>query len=178
MNSKEIKAYKCSDCNQSYLDKSVADKCCQPKHCEDCGIELSKTWYYTVCSGCKTKREEIKELERYNKATKYTFDNVPKESIEYVFSELYPYNEGYFYADDTDIDEHNIKYVYGTKRVSPSYDVSDMIESMLEDSFEDANDQVGTTERDKLQLAIDTFINNHNGSLDHFEVDYSIVIDL
>ena len=80
--------------------------------------------------------------------------------------------------DADDVEEYGITYVYGTKQISPFYDAQDMIESMLEDSFEDASDRVSDEERDKLQLAIDTFINNHNGSLDHFEVDYSIVIDL
>lgn len=178
MNSIEIKTYKCENCGSNFSTKESANNCCQPRNCKDCGVELSKTWYYTVCSGCKLKHEAIKELDRYNKAIKYTCESAPKESIEYVFSELYPYNEGYFYADDFDIAEHNIKYVYGTKRVSPSFDAQDMIESMLEESFEDANDRVSDEERDKLQLAIDTFVKNHNGCLDHFEVDYSVVIDL
>lgn len=178
MNSKEVTAYKCSECGKAYSEKLMADNCCQPKYCQDCGIELSKTWYYTVCSGCKSKREEIKELERYNKATKYTFESAPKESIEYVYNEKYPHNEGYFEYDEGDDLECNIKYVYGTKRISPSYDVWDAIESMLEESYENASDNVNKSELEKLQLAFDTFIKNHNGCLDHFEVDYSVVIDL
>jgi len=179
MNSKEITAYKCSECGMYFLRKTDADKCCSnsTKLCEDCGCEIPKNHYYVVCDECRTKRESKKELERYNKSTKYTFENVPKESIGHMFNELYPFNDGYMYDTD-DVEEYGITYVYGTKRVSPSYDVSDMIESMLEDSFEDANEQADSIERDKLQLAIDTFINNHHGSLDHFEVDYSVVIDL
>ena len=177
MNSIEIKAYKCEKCGNAYLHKELADNCCKPTSCEDCGCELPKNHYYVVCNECRFKREELRELYRY-KATKYTFESAPKESIEYVYNEKYPHNEGYFKYDEGDDLEYNIKYVYGTKRVSPSYDVWDAIESMLEDSFEDANDRVSDEERDKLQLAIDTFISNHNGSLDHFEVDYSVVIDL
>lgn len=179
MNSKEITAYKCENCGQSYLDKSVADKCCQPKLCEDCGCELPKKHPYVVCEKCKEKSGNDKELERYNKAVKYTFDNVPSESTEYVFSELYTSNEGFIDELDEDtIKDYNIKYVYGTKRISPSYDSWNMIESMLEESYEDAMDNVNRDEVDKLQQAIDTFISNHNGCLDYFEVDYSVVIDL
>ena len=178
MNSKEIKAYQCEKCGSSYIDKNVADKCCQPKLCEDCGCEIPKNHYYIVCDECRAKSEEKKELDRYNKATKYTFESAPKESIEYVYNEKYPHNEGYFDYDEGDDLEYNIKYVYGTKRISPTYDAWDIIESMLEDSFEDANDRVNDEEIDKLQQAIDTFVKNHNGCLDWFEVDYSVVINL
>ena len=174
----EIIAYKCSNCGQAYLDKSFADKCCEPKLCEDCGVELPKNHHYVVCDECGNKREEKRELDRYNKATKYTFESAPKESIEYVYNEKYPYNEGYFDYDEGDNLEYDIKYVYGTKRISPSYDAWDVVESMLEESYEDATDNVDNKELEKLQLAIDTFIKNHNGCLDHFEVDYSVVIDL
>ena len=96
-----------------------------------------------------------------------------------VYSELYPHNEGFMTdIEDEDIEEYGIKYVYGTKLISPSYDAWNMVESMLEESFEDAEDHVDEEELNKLQLAIDTFIKNHNGCLDHFEVDYSVVIDL
>ena len=178
MNSKEITAYKCSECGKSYLDKSVADKCCQPKLCEDCGCELPRKYPYIVCDKCRKKREARQELERYTKVTKYTFESAPKESIEYVYNEKYPHNEGYFEYDDGDDLEHNIKYVYGTTRVSPFYDAQDMIESMLEESYEDAISNVSDEEMDRLQFAIRTFIKNHNGCLDHFEVDYHTVIDL
>ena len=53
-----------------------------------------------------------------------------------------------------------------------------MVESMLEESYEDATDNVDNEELEKLQLAIDTFVKNHNGCLDHFEVDYNVVIAL
>lgn len=179
MNSKEIKAYQCEKCGKAYLNKSFADNCCKPKHCEDCGIEIPKSHYYVVCDECREKREEKKELDRYNKATHYTFYNAPTDSTEYVYSELYPYNEGFIDELDEDIiKEHNIKYVYGTTRVSPFYDAQDMVESMLEESYEDAMSNVSDEEMDRLQFAIDTFIKNHDGCLDHFEVDYHTVIDL
>ena len=178
MNSTEIRAYKCEKCGSGYTEKSIADKCCQLELCKDCGCEIPKNHCYVVCDECRAKREELRELERYNKATKYTFESAPKESIEYVFNELYPDNEGYFDPDCEGVGTYPIKYVYGTKRIIPSYDAWDIVESMLEESYEDAENHVDNKELEKLQSAIDTFVRNHNGCLDHFEVDYSIVIDL
>lgn len=182
MNSKEVKAWTCSCCGKSYLNKMATDECCvekPAKACDVCGKPMDKTDYYTVCSDCRAEKERLKELDRYNKATHYTFENAPKESIEYMFSELYPYNEGYMSdVEDYMVEEYGIKYIYGTKRISPSYDAQDVVDSMLEESYEGIEDQVEQSEVDKLQEAIETFIKNHGGQLDHFEVDYSIVIDL
>lgn len=179
MESLEIKAYQCPICHTSYVGKLRADNCCKPKLCEDCGCELPKSHGYTVCDECRNKREEKRELERYNKATHYTFATAPKESIEYLYSEKYPFDDGYMLdVEDDRVGEFGIKYVYGTNRVSPSYDASDIVESMLEESYEDAMDHVNSDETAKLQEAIDTFIKNHGGCLDWFEVDYSVVIDL
>lgn len=182
MNSKEVKAWTCGCCGKSYLYKNVADECCiikPDKKCDLCGKPMDKTDYYTICEDCRAEKERIKEIERYSKAIHYTIKSAPKESIEYMFSELYPNDEGFMSdIDDDIIEEHGIEYVYGTKRISPSYDAQDVINSMLEESYEDAVERVSDKETAKLQKAIDTFIKNHGGCLDHYEVDYSIVIDL
>lgn len=182
MNSKEVKTWTCSCCGKYYLTKAHADECCiekPAKVCDVCGKPMDKTDYYTVCSDCRAEKERVKELERYKKATHYTFETAPKDSIEYMYSELYPYNDGFMSDfEDSMEKEYGIKYVYGTQRVSPSYDAQDLVDSMLEESYEGVEDHVEQTEVAKLQEAIDAFVKNHNGSIDHFEVDYSIVIDV
>lgn len=179
MNSKEIVAYKCSNCGKAYLEKSFADECCEPKLCEDCGVEIPRSHPYIVCDKCRNEREAKQELERYNKATKYTFESVPKESIEMLYSELYPYNEGFMTdIDEDDVEQYGIKYVYGTKRIIPSLDAQYVVESMLEESFDDATEYVNEEELNKLQLAMNMFIVNHNGALDSYDIDYGVVIDL
>lgn len=182
MKSKEVKAWTCSCCGKTYLNKSIAEGCCVEKPvraCEVCSKPLDKTDFHTLCSECRNEKARIKELERYNKATHYTFETAPKESIEYMFSELYPHNEGFMSdLEDCIEEDYGIKYVYGTHRVSPSYDAQDVINSMLEESYEGVEDHVEQKELNKLQEAIDMFVKNHGGSLDHFTVDYNIVIDL
>lgn len=182
MNGKKVDAWTCSCCGKSYLSKLVADECCiekPAKTCNVCGKPMDKLDYYTACFDCRTEKERVKELDRYNKATHYTFDTAPKDSIEYMYSELYPHNEGYMSDfEDYMVEEYGITYVYGTKRISPSYDAQDVVDSMLEESYEDAVERVNDKETNKLQKAIDTFVKNHNGLLDWFEVDYSIVIEV
>lgn len=180
MNCKEVKAWMCSCCGKSYLNKSSADACCidkPAKVCDVCGKTMDKTDYHTVCSDCRAEKDRVKELERYNNATHYTLETAPKDSIEYMFSTLYPYNEGYI-SDFEDIMTDEIKYVYGTRRISPSYDAQDIVVSMLDECYEDAVDNVCDEELNKLQEAVDTFISNHKGCLDWYEVDYNIIIDI
>ena len=76
MNVEETKAYRCKNCGVTYLDQSFAEKCCKPKHCEDCGAELKYKWYRTVCESCAEKRY-------FNKSTKMTIEE---------YNEKYPDN--------------------------------------------------------------------------------------
>ena len=68
MNTKEIVAYTCAKCGKGYTDKSIADKCCETKYCEDCGKELEYKWYKTICPSCSDKRD-------YDKAIKVTYND-------------------------------------------------------------------------------------------------------
>jgi hypothetical protein len=57
---KEITAYQCDKCGKAYMLKESAEKCCAPRHCEGCGIEIPKKHYYTVCDSCLAKHEAEK----------------------------------------------------------------------------------------------------------------------
>jgi len=62
---KEIKVYQCEKCNNAYFEPKAAEKCCTPKICEDCGVEMPPKYYYVVCDPCREKRK----LERAEKMT-------------------------------------------------------------------------------------------------------------
>lgn len=78
----EIKAFSCDKCGATYLNQNIAEKCCAIKHCKDCGKELPRKSYRSLCNSCQVKKE-------YNDAIKLT-------TKEYL--EQYP-NEGVFYND-------------------------------------------------------------------------------
>lgn len=158
---------KCSDCYDGIL--TLCDRCGKPKRgmCMD--------------SECRVKREAEAELNRFNKAKKYTCKNCPKESCEMYYSELYDYNEGYDYTldwiDDYEKDnDTKVKYVWGTKRIPFTLDCDSMIEYALEESYEDTIDRINDEERAKLEVACDEFVKAHDGSLDTYNVDYDICI--
>lgn len=138
MNIKEEKAYKCTECGFTYLDKAVAERCCAPRYCDDCGKELPHKWYSSLCEPCKEKK-------CYDAAEKLTIE-------QYCLS--YPGNMVYYgdtyYADVDDCleslfekcsDEEEVedlfrelKYVYGTDKYRVELDADSILEDMEENS--------------------------------------------
>lgn len=127
----EIKAYKCSKCGKGYTDKSVADKCCSPKYCEDCGKELPYKWYRTICSSCSDKRE-------YDKATKISYnDYIVQHKDDYytlcIGDKFYADIDDLF--DSLDEDEfEEIEYCNGIYKDRMELDYESIIDEMIEES--------------------------------------------
>ena len=130
MNSIEIKAYKCEKCGNAYLHNELADNCCKPKHCEDCGAELPHKWYMTVCESCKTKRD-------FNRGKVLTMG-------EFLLSEykdnMVCYNDEYYMAIDEcleslydtleDEELEEINYVKATNKITHELNVDNLIEEL------------------------------------------------
>ncbi len=123
MNSKEITAYKCSECGKVYLDKSYADKCCQPKLCEDCGCELPPKWYRTVCDSCQSKRE-------FNRGKVLTMDEFLQSEYR---DNMVCYNDRYYIDIDDciesilDCEIDDIEYIKATDKFIHELDSDNLI---------------------------------------------------
>jgi hypothetical protein len=150
--------------------------------CPDCGNETGKS---TWCNNesCRRKRDEESESRLYEKAVKYTLENVPKEYCEYFFTDTYGYDNGYFtdidsledYCKDNDIDIP--KFIWGTSSKSLSIDADNIVSNELEEWYEDAFDRVDGNELAKLQIALDDFCKNC-GVGDCYEVNYKVCIEI
>lgn len=138
MNVEEIKAYKCTNCGTTYLDQSFAEKCCQPKYCEDCGKELPYKWYRTVCESCAEKRY-------FDKSAKMTIEGY---NAEYPNNMVF-YNDEYYSDVDSCLESlfdrcsneeevkelvDNLGYIYGTEAIDVELDGDSIIEHMEEES--------------------------------------------
>ncbi len=171
MNIEELQtktAYKCPKCNAWYLEKELALKHCAPKICEDCGKEFPRNSYYTVCDECHKKHEEQKEKERFEKAAKYTIENVPSESSEMFFCEnVFGYDDYYTTDLDSVIEDvycntgEEPKYVYGTTRQNLRLDAYDILESPLED-LEDGWSYISDDDIKELQDFLDNWCKKVN----------------
>ena len=153
------------------------------KLCECCGSPLDR---YGQCKEekCKMLKEQEKELERYRKAKHYTLETVPKESVCMLYSDSYGYNEGYFTEiedlEDYCDSEYTCKpsYVWGTVAIPFELNAYDIVQRALEDSYEDAFDNVDNEALKDLQDAMDKFAKAHSDILTTYYIDYSVCIDL
>ena len=135
MNIIEKPAYQCAVCKKAYFDKNMAEKCCSPKFCEDCGKELHPRWHMTVCTSCCDKR-------LFDKAEKLT----PAQWDGWVQRDGYGYNEGYFESIG-DLLEHckdegieTPEWVFCCEKIHHRIDIDNILFDMLEEAHEDARD--------------------------------------
>jgi len=80
-------AYSCWDCDKTYLDKELAQRCCEVKKCSRCGCSLGKHEYYTACAPCR----EVLTIQRAEVVSEsYADDGV-------IYSETHSgdWNDGY-----------------------------------------------------------------------------------
>lgn len=61
----------CSECRIVHRGKSLAEKCCAPVMCCECGHPVGEK-YYITCNQCRDKKREAVERERFEKAEKLT----------------------------------------------------------------------------------------------------------
>ena len=54
MDVKKVELYECGKCKKVYYDKEFAEKCCQPRYCETCGVEIKP--YFFKCEPCRYKQ--------------------------------------------------------------------------------------------------------------------------
>jgi hypothetical protein len=184
MNVEEIKAYKCTVCGCAYKDKQFAEKCCEPKHCLECGKELSKNYMYTLCEKCREKKDKERETARFENAKHVTLDDADKSKTQMLFNELYKCNNGYFDEIEELIDYceyYNLeipKYCYGTKSYMISINAEDIVESACEELHEDAIDDICREDMNELQEFLDKWCEKQTGTTTYMvDYDYAILIE-
>lgn len=130
---------------------------------------------------CSRKRERIAEEKRFNKATKYTLDTIPKENSEMFFSETYGYDEGYFSDIDDLLDycySENINppdYVWGTDKTMLSLNACDILSNACEELHEDAYDSIGDKDIKEMQDFFDEWCKGQTGTTT-YSVNYNYCI--
>ncbi len=130
---------------------------------------------------CRKRRDAEKEKKHLEKAIRVKYEDIPDESKQMLYSDVYPYNEGYFtnikdfieYCIDNDIPVPS--YVWSTQKIELSMDAGSIIENACEELHEDAMDNiVGEKE---LQEFLDAWCAKQTGT-DTYMVDYEYAIEI
>ncbi len=158
--------------------------------CRYCG----KPFKYSYSTRCDCEEYKLnEELERDKKHREYeknlfkkakvktTISEADKTKIEMMYSDVYPYNEGYFteieeleeWCEDNDIEMP--KYVYGTYKSRLSINAYDMVESECENNelHEDAFSNI--TNLEELQTFLDDWCSKQTGT-DTYIMDTNYII--
>lgn len=158
---------KCPDCYSSGI-LHLCPICHQPVRGGFCTNE-----------GCLKQRNEDEEKRLLNKAIKTNYKDVPDENKEMMYSDRYPYNEGYFteleelieYCNDEEIPLP--EYVWSTQKITLSIDAESIVESACEELHEDAYQNI--IGEQELQDFLDIWCSKQTG-VDAYSVDYKYAI--
>lgn len=109
----------------------------------------------------KDKAEELKKAPIAPKEVEY--------SCTYLYSEYYPYNEGYFsdwdeffesWAEEHEPDDKRPEFVWITKSEKMRIDAYSIVESATDNLYEDAMDNISTGSIKELQDYLDKWCDN------------------
>lgn len=156
--------------------------------CQYCGKPLK--YPYTRRCDCKEYilNEKIERNKRYaeheeslltKSKVKTTLFEADKSKVEMMYSNVYPYNEGYFsdieelegWCEENEVEMPN--YVWGTYKTKISIDGESIVESACDDLHEGAFSNV--TNLDVLQEFLNEWCDKQTGT-DTYYVDYDYVI--
>ena len=148
---------------------TLCPECKQPKR----GMCMDKE--------CRKRRDAVAEQKRLEKAIKVKYEDALDEIKEMLYSDVYPYNEGYFtdigdfveYCTDNNIPVPS--YVWATQKTSLSMDAGSIIENACDELHEDATDNIDGEK--ELQEFLDTWCAKQSGT-DTYTVDYKYAIEI
>ena len=172
-------------------------------HCSNGAIDICpncKTPYETrYIHRCKNpeciKKEEIdrllkdseKEKDRLAKANKIEADKDIFNKYIMLYSDSYPYNEGYFADWDSFFDawnneeenkeENRPQYVWATTPIELSMDGSSIIENACEELWEGALDSISSKDIVEFENFIQNWCEKQTGATTYY-VDYNIAIKI
>jgi len=153
--------YECTACHNFYsYDKELADECCAPKICPDCGNVIPKSSYHTKCGMCLTNDK----IEKFK--TKIKFVDEQYDDVIWVEEEWYDSIDDY--VEQTFLEEEDIQEVYAYAsenykiQLNADHILEDIEESCVDDLPEDRTLKDDTTDYDILSGKIKQAVEEYN----------------
>lgn len=159
-------------CAQARLN---AIRCCN-RVCE-CGTPV-EAQCYLYCEACRNKHEVEREHIRYKHAKKIS----PLEYNGWVFVEGYGNNDGYFASLEVLRDHCRIHrkqlpaYVWTCLPLEFEIDADSIIDSALDEHYEDASDNITSVARGALQYMLDAWTEKQGIKTYTVDDDVAVVI--
>jgi hypothetical protein len=161
--------------------KRAASECCH-RLCQDCGVDMGSSPGWICCDECRAKRAELRLKERIAKAKRVPWAEYHQRA---VFCEAT--DEVHFDVDEmqeaivelwvqckVDLDEPPI--IWGCAVSQFKLDADGIVDSELENHHEDAYEEVGQNDRDRLQRMLDKWCKDVD--ITSYETDYGVIVEL
>lgn len=167
----ETNAWFCEACSIVHQNEFLADICCSPRDCTDCGKPVDRK-YYTICTACQAAKDQARLMERFAKAEK-----IPVHG-DHIFDdggcELYADIQAFLdHCDDCGIEPPD--YVWDAKALpvvpNSAELVDDIVDRICENAYEgfEPDQLAGMLE---MKHALNVFV-KANQRVVYFEPDYT-----
>lgn len=145
--------------------------------CESCGVEVN--YYHSLCDECQRKKWNEKllkeEQEAFERSEKLIFgkDDEKIKEIKQFYSEIYPYNEGFFDDFDEFFDVMKEKgftketgplYVWATQGKLIELDVDNILEYACEELHENSYENISDEDYNELKTFLQQWCAKQTGT--------------
>lgn len=159
--------YGCGQCRRYWgIDRASAEECCSPTYCEDCKAPVEHK-HYTLCNSCQTRRQcekaDAEEAALFERAKKIGPGEAPCDMV-YWEGGLGDCNGDHYYTtlesllEDCENEGYEIpEYVWSCEEQELSMDANSIIESALEEWYDEASSEIPQSAVDELQALLNTW---------------------
>jgi hypothetical protein len=179
-----LEYFACGQCRQFWgNDKERAIQCCDIVHCEGCGAVVEQK-HWKICYACKSKQSHEEDARReetaFAKAKKVQPGEAQEDMVYWEDGNGDCNGEGYFSSlqavlDECDDDGKEVPaYVWACSSRGLHIDAQSVIESMLDEWYDGASDEISQEDHDKLQKLLDGWCDEMG--MKCYDLDYSTAI--
>ena len=172
--SKQVKAWRCEQCGNTYLNKELADNCCDKKltkKCWVCGKEIKA--YRTMCQECYREKlyKEAKKVKYSEYKGEYLWDDVKEE----YFSDKVSLRDRY-YDDSYDNGKDPVypEWCFGSIMIPFKVDIDTALSNATEDMYDEFDMERELIDLDELYKFVNAW--NEKQSARAYSFDYDIVV--
>jgi hypothetical protein len=165
----EVKAWKCDECGSAFLNKHLADTCCDNKikehKCRACGCAVER--YYRICPSCRTK-------EQYEKANKISSKEYKVGCLYDPVKDKFYHDADYLFDDYNDEGEETPKWVFGCIEIPFTINIDSALERAEEEMHDEFDRGIELVDLKRLY----DFIEEWNKKQDavSYDIDYKTVV--
>jgi len=149
----KVVAVACEKCCIVSPNRVVAELCCKPKQCAECGNEFDdRPW--TACRPCRDERDAAKDVERYEKATKVSAEDYKGRALYCELHDEYSFDDLCGKCEESEV---RPDHYWACTSAGISVDADSIIENACEEHHEDAYGEISRESEKELQEFLDAW---------------------